>query len=141
LKKFISAALQNPHVGIGSAAGDETPPEKITGKGTAKRSKKAAEKFFCAMSLGKSHGRIPGRIPGRTEKPHGNHLKDETIEEGFQPPQNKERNKTEIIRQETQAAGEDPDRNCEEGYKAGKVTPPKENTRIGRFPNAAPSKR
>jgi hypothetical protein len=65
-------------------------------------------------------------------------VNDETIKEGFQPPQNKERNKDEIIRQETQAAGEDPDRDGEEGYKAAKVTAPKENPRIGSLPNAAP---
>jgi hypothetical protein len=127
LKKFISAAFQNPHGGIGGAAGVETPPKKITGKGAAKRSKKTAKKFLCVMS----------RL--RTEKPDGNYVKDETIKERFQPPQNKVRKINEIIRQERQAAGEYPDRNGKEGYKAGKVTTPKENPRIGRLPNAAPS--
>jgi hypothetical protein len=67
-------AFQNPHSRINGAAGVKAPPEKIARKCTVKRSPKPAKKFFCAASGGK------------TEEPCGNHVKGETIEEGFKPP-------------------------------------------------------
>jgi hypothetical protein len=129
-------AFQNPHGRISGAAGVETPPEEIARKSAVKCSPKTTKKFFYAVRGWKPEG----RIHGRTEKPHGNNVKDETIKEGFQPPQNKKRKKNEVIRHETQAEGKDPDRNRKEQYETGKIAPPKENPRIGRLPNAAPAR-
>ena len=63
-------------------------------------------------------------------------MKDKAIKEGFQKPEYKIRKVNEIAGEETEAAGNDPDRQDKEGNKIDKAAPPEEKAGISGLPNA-----